>query len=382
MKKSSFIFAGFSALAVLTSCSGSDKKVADFAQNFAQQAEAGNLDSVALVYPDVEYADELDLTFVADSLKVEKTDSDNEFRAYFGNGKSAVITLDKDGNMTVKETSGIFSYPEDTMKMARKSGAYKPGMSDKELAINMIYLDDMNSKLYEKAAAASRNSITFTGPTITKDAMFSMDEGRGYYTLKNNTDRDISADEYDVTWEYSYIGFGHEGSDLKIEKGKDIPAEGSVQLPFVFSGHGGAALKKINMKTLDRADFEKNYKYSGDEFAEYMKTADKSLANRKPLPNGPFAISGKLGGKYPVHIILDKGMKKGSYYYDKSGPNNTLNLEVKSFNRRTGKIILEETNDKGEVTGTFTGELTEKSFIGKMTAFSGVTYNFDLTVDK
>lgn len=381
MKKLFFIATGLCAFAIITSCSGSDNKVENFAQSFAEKVQAGQLDSVAMIYPDVEYADKLELTFVADSMKVEKTDSDKEYKVSYGNGKSAVIALDDNGNMSVKETRGIFSFPESAMELARKSGAYKSGITDKELAVNMIYLDDMNSKLYEQAAAARQKAISFSGPVITKEPMFSMDDGRGYYTLKNNTDQNISGDEYDTTWEWSSIVMGVEDSGKNIKKGKDIPAGGSVKEPFSFSGRSYVGLKKINIKAIDRDEFEKNYKFTGKEFTEYMKTADKSLAERKPLPDGPFAISGKIGGKYPIHMHLDSGMKNGTYYYDKSGANNTLNLAIKSFNRRSGKIIIEETNDKGEVTGTFNGVLTEKSFKGVMKAFSGITYNFDLTVD-
>lgn len=75
-------------------------------------------------------------------------------------------------------------------------------------------------------------------------------------------------------------------------------------------------------------------------------------------------------------------MKKGTYYYDKYGPSNTLQLVVKAFNPNTGDLTLEETNDKAEVTGTFIGKLSDTSYTGTMTAYTGKTYNFDLKIVK
>ncbi len=381
MKKTSLFIIGIGALTAMTACSGADKKVESFATDFARNVQAGNIDSLVTVYPDVELADSLSLTFVADSLKIEKSDKENEFIATFGNGKSAVIVVDADGNMTVAETYGIFAYPEEKMSVAEKSGALRKEMNDKELAGNMIYLDDMTSKLYARSRDDRNKAITMSGPTVTKDITYMMEEGRGYYTLKNNTDTDISGDEYDVTWMYSYCFQGIDDTSYSNEKGKDIPAGGTVRYDFTFTGHGGSALHKINIKAISESDFLKNYKFEGNEFDKYMETADKSLINKKPLGDGPYNISGKLGGKYPIHMTLDKGMKKGTYYYDKSGANNTLNLSVKSFNKRSGKIVIEETNNKGEVTGTFTGQITNDAFTGRMTSFQGRTYDFTLAVN-
>lgn len=209
--------------------------------------------------------------------------------------------------------------------------------------------------------------------------MFAMDEGEGYYTLQNITDQPISADEYDITWSEEAVYSGVEKSSTDIERGRNIPANGTVRIPVFFTGRSFNEIRSITIKTPTQASFFRNYKPKGTEYADYVDEYGGEVSAKK-LADGPYAMTGSIGGKYPIHMNLEKGMKNGTYYYDKSGSKNTIALSIKSFNRRTGEIIMEETNKNGEMTGTFIGKLSSTTVEGEMKTYMGKTFNFTLNV--
>lgn len=96
---------------------------------------------------------------------------------------------------------------------------------------------------------------------------------------------------------------------------------------------------------------------------------------------GSYRYSGKIGGKYPVHLTLDMGYMGGSYYYDKYGPNNSMTLSVISYDPETGAIVVAEYSPQGEHTGNFVGRITPSKFEGilKTNHGNGKNYNFTLT---
>lgn len=365
----------------MTGCS--DKRAAavkSFSDNFAKNAAENNMDSLKACYPAVEMADEVELTYNPDSIAVSGTDAEGVYDVVLGGGVSMVVAVAPDNKITVKETRGLFKYPAPKMKFARATGAVKGSMTDEKLATAMATVDNMATDMFNEYVASRKNAIKNLGLTVTKDIEFMMDEGKGYYTLKNTTDQPISGDEYSVTWECSYIGVGGEDVKKQIMPGKDIPANGTVRLDISFNGHYSETIKAITMNTPSQESFFKSYAANGNEYADYVKTHGEAKAGAGKLSDGPYELAGKLGGKMAIHVNIDKGMKHGSYYYDKYGPSNTLELSVKAFNPRTGELTLEESNDKGQVTGSFVGTLSDRSYTGTMTSYTGKSYAFDLAV--
>lgn len=383
MKKTGLFLAVPLTAAVLCSCSGKHKEVADFAADFARKAQAGQVDSLKTVYPQIEDADSIAIKFVADSLSVEDTDNEGIYRVNFGGGVTATVRMDENGRMTVADTKGLFAYPKEKVQFAEKTGALKGEMTDAEKAKRMTIVDLMAEDIYEKYSAKRKNAVVNLGFTVTRDIMFMMDTGAGYYTLKNTTDEPVKGSEYTITWEDAYIGMGGDRTSHRTQTGKDIPANGTVRFPIQFTGHDSSSISKITMKELSNEEFMAIYTPVGNEYEAFIKENGDAISNAgKKLGDGPYYIQGKLGGKYAVHITLKQGMKDGLYYYDKNGPTAKLELKVQDFNPKTGKLKLEEHNDKGQVTGTFTGTLSETSFVGKMTSFQGKVYDFDMKVTK
>ena len=388
MKKTKLIMAASFAGALLCACSGSDKDnaAADFAADFARKAQTGKIDSLKMIYPDIAAADSIAFTFNPDSISIVDTGKDSIYDVSYGNGVTAKIKMRGDGGGTVLETRGLFAYPSDKEAFARATGAVKLELADAEKAARMSVVDLLGDFVYDKYTERQKGAIAMGKGVVTKESMFMMDEGRGYYTLTNTTDKPIKAGDYTITWKDVYIGPMGDRTRYRTEKGRDIPANSAIRMNFSFSGHSGSLLVRVNMKQKSKDEYMATYKPDGSEYDSYVKefgdpTKDNAAATGASA-DGPFKISGKLGGKLPVHITLNKGMKDGSYYYDKYGPSAKLHLKVLDYNPKTGSIKLEEHNDRGEVTSTFSGTLTPTNFKGKMISFQGKTYNFDMTVAK
>lgn len=90
-------------------------------------------------------------------------------------------------------------------------------------------------------------------------------------------------------------------------------------------------------------------------------------------------LSGKIDNKYRVVMNLtnNNGEITGSYYYTKSGSNNTLRLEGDLAN---GKMQLFEYNHKNENTGIFDGILEDYVFHGTFTNYKNVKMPFELRI--
>lgn len=365
---------------MLASCSNHNEEVKEFAVDFGNKVAANQLDSVRMLYPGAEMADSMALAFSADSITVDALDKDGEYKVVYGNGKSITVTRAEDGKITVKESTGLFAYPKANMEFAAATGALTPDMTDAKLAEVMANIAGLKAKLYEDYVNQLKNALVVGKLKITKDITFMMEEGRGYYPLVNTTDQPIKAGDYTLNFRTSWIYFGDEGSKNYSEKGKkDIPAKGTIQVPITFTGHASQELISGTVAAPTMETFLANFKPTGKEYAEYAKTA-KPLTPGKKLSDGPYTITGKIGGKYTIHMTLDKGMKTGSYYYDNKGAANKLTLSIKSFDPNSGRIVIEERTNKGDISGTFTGILTDSNFSGEMTvASNGKTYNFDMT---
>ncbi|MCM1349219.1 MAG: hypothetical protein NC338_07380 [Firmicutes bacterium] len=384
MKKISSIILTAATAVLLCACSDGNKEaVTNFATDFAGKLKAQQVDSLKAVYPDVEKAAELVPSVDVENMVVDAVSGDSVYSVKYGENASLTVRVSPDGKMSVKDSHGLFAYPKSTVSFAEKVGGLKSveNPTDAQLAEIMATTDALSANLFKDYVESRKNAIKKSGPVITKDIEFMMDEGRGYYTLTNTTDQPIAGKDYTITWLDEYIGFGVEEHNKRIENGKDIPANGSVKVDFMFSGHGGASLSSVAMKVPTQEEFYANFTPTGNEYEAYVKangTVSASAAD--DLSEGPYTIAGKLNGKLPIHINLNKGMRDGSYYYDKYGPSNTLTLTVKSFNKKTGTLVIEERNDKGEVTGTFSGTLTPETFVGEMTAYTGKTLPFNLKV--
>ena len=113
----------------------------------------------------------------------------------------------------------------------------------------------------------------------------------------------------------------------------------------------------------------------GSSFKVNGEKTDAS--NSGSVMDGEYDLRGAVS-KYPItmHIEIDANIVKGSYYYDKRGPNAKLNLSGTCNNEL---LDINETDANGTPTGHFNGYLRDGVFKGQFTTNKGDKMNFALT---
>lgn len=385
MKKlTSVLLAGCICMTALTlsSCNSKEKKVREFTDRFAGFVEDNERDSILAYYPKAELIDTLSLDYDPADLKIEKGEKDGQFIVNFGDDKNMTVKVSDTGKIKIVESNGLIKVSKAKLKFAKATGAMKNVKNDADLAKHLIIVDNLSTELFNKYVEKHKNAVVNLGYTTTYSPMYGMEEGKGYYTLRNNSDEDLTPDDYNITWssEWMYAGMDNQGSKTEVKPGVAIKAHGTAQIPSSFTWHYSEDIKAITMRTPSQDEFFEKYQPTGDEYADYVAAHGDDVEASAKLGEGPYDMAGVIGKNMKIHLHLDKGMKEGSYYYDKNGANATLSLKVKSFNRNTGELTLEEYNNRGDITGNFVGTLTTEGYTGKMTAFSGKSYNFTLKI--
>ena len=118
------------ALIFLNSCgSKPEEKVHDFAVRFADFVNASQKDSVEKYYPGFQFSDSLSILPMGDIL-VQPEETEGEFLVVYSPKFSMKVKIDKDGDITVENSKGIFAYPENQIELARKEGNWNDEVSD------------------------------------------------------------------------------------------------------------------------------------------------------------------------------------------------------------------------------------------------------------
>lgn len=102
---------------------------------------------------------------------------------------------------------------------------------------------------------------------------------------------------------------------------------------------------------------------------EALNELSIKLGEKKKALEGTFELQGSVD-KYPVtmHLVIEGESVKGSYYYNKFGPNALLTLSGKNDD---GKLTVEESDERGKKSGHFEGEFSEGVFKGVFTDAKG-----------
>lgn len=228
------------------------------------------VDSVRMVYPAASVADSVSAKLVADSLKVSETDTKGIYNVYLGNNQNIKVKVAEDGKMSVTESKGIFAYPESDIKFAKATGLTNGANTDVQLAERMKELEPLKIFLYQEYVSGNTSMLSISKKiTVTYEPMYGMDEGKGYYTIKNLTDMPVSGSEYTVAITYETVWNGFEETNTYVEKGVNVPANGSSKINVSFSMHSYPARAKIIMKSKSREEFESIYSPKGDEYKRF-----------------------------------------------------------------------------------------------------------------
>ena len=103
---------------------------------------------------------------------------------------------------------------------------------------------------------------------------------------------------------------GQHGSGYYNEKGRDIPAGGSISVQFSYAGNSMPTKALVVLNLNDQQLFEKYFTPTGNEFDEYLKANNINLdgqtveaEEQKPAANDVPSISASNGDEAAKQFI-------------------------------------------------------------------------------
>ena len=271
MKKLLFAFV---PLMMLGAC-GENKKatpeeeVRNYGKYFIEKVSANQLDSLQASYPDIAKADSI-VQIQSDTIIVAES-APGQYNMTLGEGIVLKVNRSDDGNIKVTESKGLFSFPEDKLDIAKKTGMWDDNLSDAQ--INERMKDEEFFKMIEKKSDINLNNIISSGKmVVTKDwPGVEYESGAGYFPLKNNTDIAISGTDYQVVIKTENVYTGETWTFT--EAGKDLAPNGSAKINVQFRPRSSPEKASIKFKISEsdlKAKFSPNF--TGKEYQEYLNS--------------------------------------------------------------------------------------------------------------
>ena len=240
----------------------------DFASKFVTfTTDSSAIDSIRAMYDGL---DSLDVQFVqlTDSVIVEEdAQTPGTFNVGIGDTHLTIVRAE-DGTMSITRSTGLFAYSPEQLDLAKKTGQYKEGLTDLELAERMTdagfadYLKKLQNQVPSNPLKLGRLVVTHAGGEDHADS------GEGYIIVTNTGSEPVSGSDYKLTY-YSYgysNGYG-DWAGTEVKSGKNIAAGGSVRYDIYWDGFGG--VKNFHIKWMGKA---KEFVPTGNEYDDYLKT--------------------------------------------------------------------------------------------------------------
>ena len=277
MKKS--LLFGIASLALTVGACGGRKgtqesEISDYGKYFIEKLAANQIDSIKDTYPDIVKSVSL-VPVKSDTIIVVESEP-GKFDVTLAEGITLKVNRSEEGQITVVESKGLFAFPEDKVKLAKKTGMWDDSLSDAQLAERMNDKDFFNWVKKNKTVNTSG---------IIQIGKFTRSGGKGYYTLKNTTDVPISGSDYSISISSSYPVYDpempnavdHWATKNSSESGKDLSPNGTAQ---VYSNIARTRvnddagpekeIKGIKWKLSQEQMQEKFASFTGKEYQEYL----------------------------------------------------------------------------------------------------------------
>ena len=345
----------------------------------AKQVSRNDLMSVRTVYPDAAKADSLTLKWNEDSLIIEKTKVKDTYFVSFGNGADMTIVKDKNGDIKVEKSHGLFAYDSDFLAFAKKTGQWKPELTDGELAdrmkdrgLSQYLLDKFNRKL--KNGIRIENSGTYGNEYHEGEWVYAKG---ATFDVKNNTEFTVPGSAYHIIYKEGYWGGGSMSEE--VVPGKDIAPGASVLLKTQKLGSSieSDVSESLIVKGVTMEEFLALFQPTGNEYEEYVKEHGVVESADTPLS---FSYEGVMGG-CGTRLLFDE--KVGSLMYNSHGP--TLEgfdvqrgVDLISYDPKSGKLVLQVSDMHENVSGKLVGTLRNNQYTGNFISTSGTSSPFSL----
>lgn len=259
------------AALLLTSCDKEEKKVRDFALDFASKVQMNDVRDIRRLYPSAELCDSFALDYVADSMKLEKEQDGYVVR--FTDDRSMFVTLDEKGRISVDASYGVFAFDPDLIGFALRTGWIDQYMDDATIAVCLKdheFLDFMTDRfIRELKQKVSASQTGYFGQGFADRSSFKSIVG----SVRNRTDYDIPGEAYKVVYRAIYWAFP-EDNQTSVFDGQDIPAGGTVGIRGTKRGTGEPTESSISVRfdedILPRLCLQL-YKGNGHDYEDFKK---------------------------------------------------------------------------------------------------------------
>ena len=254
-----------------------DQKVQQFVEQFLKAVETGDRATIRNLYP---YADSADsLTLPRTEFMVSKIEESDNYKVVWNKDVWLEIAPWEKEGWTIISSQGFFAWPDDVMDFAKKTGQWKAGLTDKELA-QRISDDKFKKKVIDEFCTAFKKKVIQKGSLqVLEPAMFPLDPWTLGIPIVNNNDVQLSGNDYKVTmrvWnQYVYNGNldENEAWSTKSIRGKDIAPMGETVLSHTFEGAYESVKDssvKIQWNITNQQLFDKYFVAKGDEYDKYL----------------------------------------------------------------------------------------------------------------
>ena len=257
----------FAGIGLIVSCGGKatpEEEVRNYGKYFVEKVNSNQIDSLKSSYPAIANADSI-VPLQSDSIIIAESNTTDQFHVTLAEGITLKVNRSEDGNITVTESKGLFSFPADKKDIAQKTGMWDENLSDAELSERMK--DEEFFKYIKDQIKNKTSNILTVGKYVDSSDPYA--NGRfGYNTLKNNSDVDIDPSDYSMI----YYEFDFDKQEYKTRPGKPIPAHGSIRIESSGGTMYGEYFEKIKWNLSEKQKVEKFAPYTGKEYQEYLNS--------------------------------------------------------------------------------------------------------------
>lgn len=274
MKKFATILMLFIGLGLIVSCGKKatpEDEVRNYGKYFVEKLNAGQLDSLKSSYPDISKADSI-VSLQSDTIIVKES-APGQFEIVLMDGVTLTVVRADDGSISVAESKGLFVFPEDKVSLSKQTGMWDDKLSDTQLSERMKD-EEFFKYIQDQIKNKTSNIITVTKLTWPKEYANDPYDFPGNYegtqTITNHSDIPLDGSEYSFIRKEEFCYQGVDEKETKIEKGKPIPANGSIKVNSWLNRNGESVVNSIKWNLTPEQLQEKFVSFTGNEYQEYL----------------------------------------------------------------------------------------------------------------
>ena len=367
MKKN--VLLGVIMALLMLSCSDNGEKAArDYALQFAKAVTSGDSAQVVKMYPNAALAYSLALSFVEDSIKIERNEKGDSILIHYTPEIWVRALKDENNSIQVVSSKGLFAYPAEQLAFAKSTGQYANSLDDKGNAERMA---DKSFQVYmvKKAKDKIKESLKIVS---TKGCDYGEGEGGAMsptgliVIVKNQSDVKIEGKTYRVVvtdcdfaltpdgdWDPFSTSYSYHPHPLA---GKDImPGE---QLQFKYSSNAIVLGRSATIQIQDIGnDLLASYQTTGREYEEYLATreAQATATSSSEDQRVDMSMRGTISTISNVSFVING--TRGVLEYVMNGNSVVSELRFGSLTP-DGTLTVKSYTPEGKQKGTFSGKLT------------------------